>query len=284
MKESTMAFKRKDRVAFYGSVFLLSLLQQSCAFLLKAPSTTRIGLRRNNVERLPFLSTAFLSRCNSKEYLLPLFLASEDDDTSDTPFAKASAAFEAAHAEDPRSITVTTDGQTTTLPYSVHYHRRMAYWLDQLAGDDAPEAVKLAVRTQHIRRWTRPRADYPKGLVAYKKWRVGLQKMHSEEAAKIILDSGYDEEMATRVGELLRKQNLATDPDVQLLEDVICVVFLENEYTAFVEKDEYDDDKIVDIVQKTWKKMTPRGHEAALGLAGQLSERALGVVQRALEE
>ena len=272
-------------MAFYGSVaVLLSLVQPSYSFLLNtAPSTTRTDLRRNSLERITSPPSAFLSGFNSKASLLPLFLASEDD-TNDTPFAKASAAFEAAHAEDPRTITVKTDDQTNTLPYSVHYHRRMAHWLDQLAGVDAPESVQLAVRTQHIRRWTRPRADYPKGLVAYKKWRVGLQKMHSEEAAKILLDSGYEKDMAQRVGELLRKENLTSDPDVQLLEDVICVVFLENEYTAFVEKDEYDDDKLVDIVQKTWKKMTPRGHEAALGLASQLSERGIGVVQRALEE
>jgi len=207
---------------------------------------------------------------------------SQDDNCEDlsSPFAKASAAFEAAHGEDPRTITV---GNNTQLPYSVHYHRRMAHWLDQLAPHDAPEAVKLAVRCQHIRRWTRPRSDYPKGLAAYKKWRSDLQIFHAQQAAEILLASGYSPEVADRVGELLRKRNLESDPDVQLLEDVICVVFLENEYTAFIEQEQYDDDKLVDIVQKTWKKMTPRGHTAALKLAGQLTERGLRVVERALE-
>lgn len=223
-----------------------------------------------------------------------LSLASNGEATDDglTPFATASAALEAAHAEDPRTILINTNDDNnnnndegTSLPYSVHYHRRMAYWLDQLAPE-APEVVKLAVRCQHIRRWTRPRADYPTGLVGYKAWRSGLAKFHAQQAAAILTASGYSSDVANRVGELLCKKNLATDPDVQLLEDVICVVFLENEYTAFVEQENFNDndDKLVDIVQKTWKKMTPRGHVAALQLANQLTERGLRVVQRALEE
>lgn len=204
----------------------------------------------------------------------------QDDKDTFSPFEKASTAFEAAHAEDPRTITITNN---TTLPYSVHYHRRMAYWLDQLEPN-APEVVKLASRCQHIRRWTRPRADYPKGLKAYKQWRSDLQTFHAQQAKEILLSSGYTEEIADRVGELLGKQNLDSDADVQLLEDVICIVFLENEYTAFIEQEEYEDrdDKLVNIVQKTWKKMTPRGHEAALQLAGQLTERGLRVVERAV--
>ena len=104
------------------------------------------------------------------------------------------------------------------------------------------------------------------------------------EAADILLAAGYGTPVADRVGQLLRKEKLSSDPDVQLLEDVICVVFLENEYTAFVEQEEYAEaeDKLVKIVQKTWKKMTPRGHEAALALAGDLTERGLRVVQTAL--
>ena len=253
----------------------------------RALSPTHEDLRRS-LCRIPAPPTFLFGY--SKGHL-GLFASQDIDNNNDgvTPFAKASAAFEAAHAEDPRTITIVNDRKantTTTLPYSVHYHRRMAHWLDELAAPDnnAPEVVKLAVRCQHIRRWTRPRADYPKGLVGYKKWRSDLAIFHSEEAAKILLASGYDVETAKRVGELLRKQNLESDPDVQLLEDVICVVFLENEYTAFVEQDKYDDDKLVDIVQKTWKKMTPRGHQAALQLADQLTERGLGVVSRALEE
>jgi len=227
----------------------------------------------------------------------------DDDDPAAAPwsssssrFVKACAAFEVAHNEDPRWVEIKNiDGPNTTItiPYSVHYHRRMAYWLDQLVmkekqdeegKDESNEALQLAVRCQHIRRWTRPRQDYPKGLVGYKQWRKDLAKFHAREAATIMSECGYEMNMITRVGQLLQKQNLDTDPDVQLLEDVICVVFLENEYTAFVEQDKYEEEKLVDIVQKTWKKMTPRGHEAALQLAGSLTERGLRVVERALEE
>lgn len=272
---------RKDLLVLFAS--LLLSFQPSHSFLLD-PSTTTAS--KGNV--LPSLHNYVPLRPTSltRYSQSTLFATSQNTDPSlSIPFAKACAAFEEAHAEDPRKITIKNkdDGTTTELPYSVHYHRRMAYWQQQLAPD-APEAVRLACRTQHIRRWTRPRSDYPEGLASYKKWRVDLQKFHTLQASEIMLQSGYDEEMCNRVGELLQKKNLTTDPDVQILEDVICVVFLENEYTDFVEGDKYDDDKLVDIVQKTWKKMTPRGHEAALALAGQLSERGLKVVQRALEE
>lgn len=239
---------------------------------------------------------SFLGNVRSKDVASCLFTSLDDGievnsimpNSVSSSFEKASAAFEAAHAEDPRHVTI----QGETLAYSVHYHRRMVHWLDQLTmNSTAPEeAVQLAVRCQHIRRWTRPRADYPKGLAGYKKWRSDLAIFHAAQAAEILTESGYTKEMADRVGELLRKVKLATDPDVQLLEDVICIVFLENEYTAFIEKQENDqtdfddDEKLVNIVQKTWNKMTPRGHAAALQLAGQLSERGLRVVQRALEE
>eukprot|EP00977_Amphora_coffeiformis_P013812 scaffold3732_cov147-Amphora_coffeaeformis.AAC.3 len=189
----------------------------------------------------------------------------------------------------------------------------MAYWLDQLVGkassssspsdddddddddddkndkNESPpntsEALQLAVRCQHIRRWTRPRQNYPTGLAGYKQWRKDLAKFHAQQAADILFECGYGADVVDRVGQLLTKQNLATDAEVQLLEDVICVVFLENEYTAFVEQNtqDYDDDRLVDIVQKTWGKMTPRGHRAALQLAGSLTERGLRVVERALE-
>jgi len=274
---------RKDLLAFCGC--LCVSLQPSFSFLLD--SSTRTAAIKSRT--LPSLhndlaspSTALLRY--SKSALFASSSQSSTDPSLSIAFAKACAAFEEAHAEDPRKITITNkdDKTTTELPYSVHYHRRMAHWQQQLAPD-APEAVQLACRTQHIRRWTRPRSDYPAGLAAYKKWRVDLQKFHTAQASEILLQSGYDEDMCTRVGELLQKQKLASDPDVQILEDVICVTFLENEYTDFVEGDKYDDDKLVDIVQKTWKKMTPRGHEAALKLAGQLSERGLRVVERALE-
>ena len=198
-----------------------------------------------------------------------------------TPFEKACESFEAAHAEDPRTIQVNGE----TIPYSVHYHRRMVHHLKEMEPNPKEE-VELTARCQHIRRWTRPRSEYPQGRKGYFDWRTAVKVFHAQQAAEILLAAGYSQKVADRVGELLRKENLATDPDVQLLEDVICVVFLENEYTEFIDQEEFADSdadaKLIRIIQKTWKKMTPRGHEAALKLAGQLTERGLRVVETAL--
>jgi hypothetical protein len=232
--------------------------------------------------------------------------SAESGTTTTTPFTKACAAFEAAHYEDPRMITV-TNNNNTTLPYSVHYHQRMVYWLQQLTtnttffggGVDTTtttttvplpppsEALQLAVRCQHIRRWTQPRSAYPTGLAGYQQWRTKLQNYHAQQATDILLDCGYNTTMTQQVSNLLCKQNLPTSPDdsdVQLLEDVICVVFLENEYTQFVQDkvDQYTDEKLIRIVQKTWSKMSPRGHAAALSMANQLSEYGLQIVQQAI--
>jgi hypothetical protein len=192
-----------------------------------------------------------------------------------SPFAAAAARFEAAHRDDPRAVA--RDGEA--LPHAVVYHRALVAWLARLAPD-APEAVQLAARCQHLRRWTRPRADYPEGRAGYKRWRSDLARFHAAEAGAILAASGYGPAMITRVGELLTKRRLASDPDVQLLEDAICLVFLDTELADFAAK--HDDDKLVDIVRKTWAKMTPRGHAAALALAERLPERERSVLARAL--
>lgn len=192
-----------------------------------------------------------------------------------SPFEAAAARFEAAHRADPRAVT----RRGEALPHAVAYHRALVAWLARLAPD-APEAVQLAARCQHLRRWTRPRADYPDGRAGYKRWRSDLARFHAEEAGEILATSGYDAAMIARVGELLTKRRLASDPDVQLLEDAICLTFLDTELADFAAK--HDDDKLVDIVRKTWAKMTPRGHAAALALAERLPEREQRLLTRAL--
>ena len=175
-------------------------------------------------------------------------------------FSAAIARFDAANAEDPTTEFV----QGVASPKELLYAQRMTAWLDKLAPE-APEALHLAVRCQHIRRWTIPRHTYPMDRRGYLRWRTTLAKFHGDTAAEILRDVGYDAATIRRVQTLLRKDGLKRDPDVQCLEDVICLVFLENYFAAFATQ--HDEAKVLDILQKTWKKMSPRGHEVALQLS-----------------
>lgn len=182
--------------------------------------------------------------------------------------------FDDANAEDPRAELVAGE----PVPKELIYGRRMSSRLDAFAPD-APESVKLAARAQHIRRWEVPRESYPEGRAGYLTWRTDLYKRHGDIAAEIMQQVGYDTETIERVRTLLRKRGLKTDPDVQLLEDVICLVFLEHYFHDFAKK--HDEDKLIPIVQKTWKKMTERAHEAALRL--DYAPEDLALIERALK-
>lgn len=164
------------------------------------------------------------------------------------------------------------------LPKELVYGQRMSARLSVFAPD-APETVQLAARAQHIRRWEVPRESYPEGRAGYLKWRTDLYKRHGDIAGAIMKDVGYDDESIERVQTLLRKRGLKTDPDVQLMEDVICLVFLEHYFHDFAQK--HDEEKLITIVQKTWKKMTSQAHEAALRL--DYAPEDLAVIQAALK-
>jgi len=189
--------------------------------------------------------------------------------------AAAFAKLDAVNAGDPNCLTV--DGQP--VPKELHYARRMSAWLKTIAPD-AGEALQLAARAQHIGRWSSPRSDYPMDKAGYYKWRRALYVFHAETASRLLTQGGINAGIIARVSELLRKENLKTDPEMQTLEDVACLVFLENFYTDFSRK--HDDDKVIDILRKTWKKMSPAGHAAALDLAKALPEDRLKLIERAL--
>ena len=193
----------------------------------------------------------------------------------DARFQSAVAAFQAAHCEDP--VTVETKvGQVT---WSVHYHRRLVAWVGRL-DPEASEALVLAAHCQHIRRWTIPRDRYPMGGAGYKRWRKTLAQFHALEAGRILGAAGYDEVTIGRVQALLRKLRLKLDREAQLLEDAVCLVFLENEFEAFSQK--HDDAKLTDILRKTWRKMSPQGQKAALAIAGELPDSLHGLIRRAV--
>jgi hypothetical protein len=178
-------------------------------------------------------------------------------------FNAAIAAFDAANSADPN---LERDGRGEH-PKELVYARRMSVMLDRFAPD-APEAVRLAVRCQHLRRWEIPRGAFPRTPEGYKAWRKRLMDFHAEAAGRILLDAGYDAETVAHVQALLRKERLKRDPDSQLVEDVVGLVFLEHYLERFVaEHPEYDEPKLADILRKTWAKMSPRGRAAALTVA-----------------
>ncbi len=190
-------------------------------------------------------------------------------------FNAAIARFDAANADDP----TTEVFQGAVYPKELLYAQRMTAWLDNIAPD-ASEALRLAVRCQHIQRWTIPRHTYAMDRHGYLRWRTTLAKFHADTAAAILRDVDYDDATVQRVQALLRKERLKRDPEVQCLEDVICLVFLEHYLAAFATQ--HDEVKVLDILRKTWTKMSPRGHKVALTLP--MSSEARRLVEQALAE
>jgi len=186
----------------------------------------------------------------------------------DVRVSEAFRQFDQANADDPNIETV--DG--TEHPKELLYAQRMTATLEEFAPE-ASDEVRLAVRCQHIRRWTIPRETYPEGREGYRRWRSDLARFHADTAASILGGIGYDQESIARVSLLLRKERLKSDPEVQLLEDVACLVFLTHYLSAFVEK--HESTKVIDILRKTWRKMSDKGHTAALQLNWDTKTRPL---------
>ena len=184
---------------------------------------------------------------------------SDPDAANAARFRAALARFDAANAEDPNREEVGGAEQ----PRELVYAQRMTETLEQFAPD-ASEAVRLAARCQHIRRWTAPRDTYPDGRDGYRRWRTDLARFHADTAGAILREVGYGDNTVARVGALLRKERLKADPEVQLLEDVACLVFMEHYLPAFAQQ--HDAEKLAGILRKTWRKMSATGQAAALKL------------------
>ena len=188
-------------------------------------------------------------------------------------FARAIEAFDAANAEDPNHLTVA--GQAR--PRELVQAERLAAWVSKLEPA-ASEALSLAARCQHIRRWQIPRGSYPSGRIGYLQWRTQLARFHAETATHILEQAGYERSLIDEVRRINLKQNLHSNPDSQTMEDALCLTFLEFEFEEFCAK--YPPEKVIEVVQKTWRKMSPKAHQAALQLP--LSPASLDVVTRAL--
>lgn len=194
--------------------------------------------------------------------------------TQNSRLQQVLALIDAENREDPNQ----EQAEGRSWPKEYLYSRRMS---ETLAGfvPSAAELLQIACRAQHIKRWSIPRADYPMNRAGYKQWRGELAEFHGDLTAKLMASVGYDEDEQQRVKDLLLKKQLKRDPQVQALEDVICLVFIDYYLADFATR--HSEDKLIDIIRKTWGKMSPDGHAAALQLS--LNTEVQALVGKALK-
>ena len=190
-----------------------------------------------------------------------------------TRFEVAIALIDKKNSEDPNSYE--TNG--LTFPKELVYAQRMSQKLLQFKPN-ASRALQIAARAQHICRWKIGRKEYPVDRIGYLKWRETLKKMHADITSDILQEVGYDDEFIKRVSLLINKKLIKKNEESQIIEDVICLVFLDYYFEEFAAK--HTDEKIIDILQKTWKKMSEEGHAEALKL--KFSDKSLSLVKQAL--
>jgi hypothetical protein len=177
----------------------------------------------------------------------------------DERFARVIAAIDAANACDPRRI----EAAGRPEPAELVYGRRMTGTLCRM-NPEASECLRIAVRGQHIERWKIPRSTCPMGRAGYHQWRRQQRAHQAARLGELMAAEGYDADAAARVGVLIRKENMKSDAEVQMLEDIICVTFLQYYLPDFSIK--VDEDKLAGILAKTWNRMSTFGHKHALML------------------
>jgi hypothetical protein len=188
-------------------------------------------------------------------------------------FQKARSAIYKAHDEDPNKITI--DGKE--VPYETHYAQKMESHLSR-RSPEASDILKLAVCAQHFRRWEVPRSSYPMTKVGYHSWRSHLKKRQAEQVGKI-LEEYYNKEEVERCMALIEKEGLKQgEEEVQVLEDVACLVFLDDQFDEFQKK--HDEEKMIGILKKTWVKMSKTGQDMALEIP--MTDECKALVQKAL--
>jgi len=195
-------------------------------------------------------------------------------------YDKARALIDAANREDPNRVTA--DGRDW--PKELLYSERMSDMLERYRPD-ADDAMKLAIRAQHIERWKSPRNAYPMDRIGYLTWRKDLYKIQANTAADLLQQAGYDDDVTERVRNAVAKKNIKGNPDTQLLEDVTDLVFMEHYMLEFVGKHpDYSEEKWVDIIRKTWNKMSDSAHDFTLSGAVRLPESLLPLVMKAVAD
>jgi len=188
--------------------------------------------------------------------------------------AAALAAIDAANAEDPNEVTV----RGRSGPKELLHAELVTEWVTRLKPD-ASGPLLLAARAHHLRRWTVPRSSHPTGRVGYLRWRRLLHTQHATELGAILRDAGYDDATIERAQVIVRKEGLGTDPEVQALEDALCLVFLETQLTDLAAR--LDDEKLAGVLTKTAKKMSEAGRAAIADIP--LDADATALLGRVLE-
>ncbi len=195
-------------------------------------------------------------------------------------FDKALQLYDAANSKDPNFENENGKEVAKELLYS----QRMLDMINRYLPD-ADDVAKLSVAAQHIERWKSPRSDYPMNRKGYHLWRTNLYKFHAETAAKYLAEAGYDEAFIERVKLAIGKKNLKTNKDTQILEDVAALTFIEHYMMAMYNNfPQYDEEKWIDIIIRTWKKMSPNAQQFALSGDVKLPEALVPVIQKAVEK
>lgn len=195
--------------------------------------------------------------------------------TAESRFDRAIAAIDAVNAQDPNQLTFDGVSQAKELLHS----QRATHWVREL--DPSPsEALLLAARAHHLRRWHLPRAEFPEGRAGYHAWRRELQVRHATETAQILAGCGYSEEESARVGELIRKRGLGRDAEVQTLEDALCLVFIESQLAAF--STQHPEEKVIDIIARSLAKMSEAGR--AMSARIPLGDHEVALVEAAVAQ
>ena len=193
-------------------------------------------------------------------------------------FDKAMELIDAANSEDPNI----EEANGKEWPKELLYSHRMSDMLERFAPN-SDEPVKLAIRAQHIQRWKSPRDSYQMNREGYHKWRTDLYQLQADTAGSLMKQAGYSEEDVERAKKMVGKRGIKSNPDAQLLEDIADLVFIEHYMLEFAGKHpEYDEAKWIDIIQKTWRKMSEQAQQFALSGKITLPEPLVPLIQKAL--
>jgi len=198
---------------------------------------------------------------------------------SDNKLQRVIELIDAANSEDPNTV---ADEQGKEWPKELLYSQRMTDMLQRFAPT-ADEVAQIAMRAQHIQRWQSPRDAYPMDRQGYLQWRTQLYKFHAQTTAELMQQVGYDDDSIERVKKAVGKRGIKVNTDTQLLEDVTDLVFIEHYMLEFAAKHpEYDEDKWLDIIRKTWKKMSNSAQQFALAGNIKLPESLVPLIQKAV--
>jgi hypothetical protein len=192
--------------------------------------------------------------------------------TTEDSIRLAIARFNEANGRDPNKILA----QGAKRPRELLFAERLEAWIYKLTPNPSP-ALRLAARCQHLCRFEKPRSTYPEGRIAYLKWRKDLAHFHAAQAESLMAAAGVEQSVRAQVRAIQLKQELKQNPDSQTMEDALCLSFLEFELEEFAER--HPDEKVIDILQKSWRKMSEKAHGLALVLS--FEGRTLDLVRRA---